>query len=101
MEGIQRKNKAKDLERRKELHARGFHRERGGIHEKMLDRFASPVQRAELPVEGSDAGIGVAVTTGSSGLKTPLGFERTLSPLSSVSSVSAVKKGGAAMREVL
>ena len=67
----------------------------------MLDRFASPVQRAELPVEGSDAGIGVAVTTGSSGLKTPLGFERALSPLSSVSSVSAVKKGGAAMREVL
>ena len=101
MKGIQRKNQAKDLERRKELHAKGFHRERGGIHEKMLDRFASPIHRVELPVEGSGAGIGVAVTTGSSGVKTPLGFERTLSPLSSVSSVSGVKKGSGVMREVL
>lgn len=96
---IQRKTASRDLARRKDLHAKGFHRDRAGIHEKMLDRYASPVHRAELPVDESDT-IGVAVTA--SGAKAlSIGFERTMSPLSSVSSAPGVKKGSGVMREVL
>lgn len=101
----QRKTASKDLARRKELHAKGYHRDRGGIHEKMLDRYATPVHRAELPVEDPDA-VGVAIT-GSGAKALGIGFERTMSPMSNTASLTSsvatagVKKGSGVMREIL
>lgn len=99
---VQRKTASKDLTRRKELHAKGYHRDRDGMHEKMLDRYATPVHRAELPVDGA-GGVRVAVTgTGAKALG--IGFERTTSPLSNSASLTSsvgVKKGSGVMREIL
>ncbi|KAL1969714.1 hypothetical protein VTN77DRAFT_8267 [Rasamsonia byssochlamydoides] len=41
-QAAQRRAAIKDEARRAELRARGFHNERGGYHEKMLNRFANP-----------------------------------------------------------
>lgn len=71
----------------------------------MLGRYASPIHRAELPVEEADA-IGVAIT-GSGAKALGIGFERTMSPLSNTASVTSstvtagVKKGSGVMREIL
>jgi len=39
----QRSEATKDQVRRDSLRARGFHHEKGGIHEKMMSRFATPL----------------------------------------------------------
>ncbi|OKL57758.1 hypothetical protein UA08_07001 [Talaromyces atroroseus] len=40
-QALQRRAAARDEARRKDLHARGFHHERGGYHDKALHRYAS------------------------------------------------------------
>lgn len=99
---IQRRSLAKDLARRRELQQnKGPQRGRGvAIHEKMLDRYASPANRIELPVP-SGSGAADPSTSGaklaqSAGLG--VAFERTGSPLAADSKVRA--KGGN-IREVL
>ncbi|RMJ21750.1 hypothetical protein PHISP_07380 [Aspergillus sp. HF37] len=96
---IQRRSLAKDFARRRELQNRRPQRGRGvAIHEKMLDRYASPANRVELPVpSGSGAADPGAKLAQSAGLG--VAFERTGSPLAADSKVGRAKGGN--MREVL
>jgi hypothetical protein len=85
----QRRAAERDEARRKDLRARGFHHERGGYHEKILDRYASrdPAARTqgqtlEFLTEPSQLGVNSRSTTAettettSSGLRNPSRMSR-------------------------
>ncbi|KAL1987012.1 hypothetical protein VTN96DRAFT_5168 [Rasamsonia emersonii] len=50
-QAIQRREAVKDEARRAELRARGFHHERGGYHEKMLNRFNTNADQSQAQLQ--------------------------------------------------